>query len=75
LEVNDENKIIDDVQTVDQPKAGMLFSSLDELSTYYEIYAKQQGFAMVKRNRKYDAHGNTWYITLACGRQGSRKGK
>jgi hypothetical protein len=75
LEVNDENKIIDDVQTVDQPKAGMLFSSLDELSTYYEMYAKQQGFAMVKRNRKYDAHGNTRYITLACGRQGSRKGK
>jgi hypothetical protein len=30
---------------------------------------------VVIRNRKYDAHGNTWYITLACGRQGSRKAK
>jgi hypothetical protein len=53
----------------------LLFSSLKKLSTYYEIYAKQQGFAMVKRNRKYDAHENTWYITLACDRQGSRKAK
>jgi hypothetical protein len=51
----------------------MLFSSLKELSTYYEIYAKQQGFWVVIRNRKNDAHENTHYITQACGRQGSRK--
>jgi hypothetical protein len=52
---------------------GMLFSFLKELYTCYEIYAKQQGFRMVIRNRKKDACGNTHYITLACGHQGSRK--
>ena len=77
LEVNDDKKLdyklIDDVENVDQPKAGMLFSSLKEVSTYYEIYAKQQGFGVVIRNRKKDAHGNTRYITLACDRQGHKK--
>ena len=77
MEVNDDNKykykLIDDVKNVKIPKAGMLFRSLNELSTYYEIYAKQQGFGVVIRNRKNDACGNTRYITLACGRQGSRK--
>ena len=77
MEVNDDNKfeykLIDDVENVMIPKAGMLFSSLKELSTYYEIYTKQQGFGVVIRNRKKDARGNTRYITLACGRQGSRK--
>jgi hypothetical protein len=77
LEVNDDNKyaykLIDDVENVKIPKAGMLFSSLDELSTCYEIYAKQQDFEVVIRNRKKDARGNTRYITLICGRQGNRK--
>ena len=79
LEVNDnkklEYKLIDGVENVDQPKAGMLFSSLKKLSTYYEIYAKQQGFGVVIRNRKKDADENTNYITLACGRYGNRKAK
>ena len=70
LKVNDDNKynfkLINEVKNVKTPMEGMLFSFIDELSVYYKSYTKQQGFGVIIRNTKNDAHGYIRYITLAC---------
>jgi hypothetical protein len=53
LEVNDENKIIDDVQTVDQPKAGMLYSKLHNRKIYTTHNRKLHNTQQERKRGKY----------------------
>jgi hypothetical protein len=42
-----ELKLIDGDENVEEPKKGMTFNSIKELSFYYRCYAKKEGFGVV----------------------------
>jgi hypothetical protein len=46
------NDMIDDDDKVEEPKVSMTFSSLETVIAYYKKYAKQTGFAVIKRGIK-----------------------
>ncbi|KAF5460013.1 hypothetical protein F2P56_019913 [Juglans regia] len=66
MEQNVENKDV-----VEEPRAGMSFSSVEEVRAYYTSYAKQVGFGVTKRSSKIGDDGKIRYFTLACVRQGT----
>jgi hypothetical protein len=68
-----ELKLIDGDENVEEPKKGMTFNSIEELTFYYRSYAKKEGFAVVRQKIKKHASGYVNYITLACARGGKRK--
>ena len=42
-------EVIDGDDKIEEPKKSMMFDSVDEVLYYYVKYAKQEGFAVVKR--------------------------
>ncbi|XP_062162193.1 uncharacterized protein LOC133869255 [Alnus glutinosa] len=48
-------EIIDGNGKVEEPKSGSTFSSLEEVVSYYRKYAKQIGFAVIRRGIKKKA--------------------
>ncbi|XP_042983428.1 protein FAR1-RELATED SEQUENCE 5-like [Carya illinoinensis] len=65
----------DNNETVEEPKVGMTFSSVEEVWSYYMKYGKQKGFGVCKRNSKQGDDGNVRWFTLVCARQGTSKSK
>jgi hypothetical protein len=70
-----EYMLIDGDENVEEPKRGVTFSSIEELSLYYRRYAKQEGFAVVRKKASKDPSGCINRITLACSREGNTKTK
>ncbi|WOG92505.1 hypothetical protein DCAR_0311774 [Daucus carota subsp. sativus] len=62
------------VDKVGVPKVGMIFESYEQLLCYYEIYAKQEGFAVFQRTST-EGEGDKIYKTLSCCREGQRASK
>ena len=42
-----EWKLVTDYENVEQPQWGMMFSSIDELFSYYRRYGRKSGFGVV----------------------------
>ncbi|XP_074580666.1 protein FAR1-RELATED SEQUENCE 5-like [Curcuma longa] len=60
-------------EKIEEPKIGMLFDSYDEAYLYYSRYAKQEGFAIVKKSFTNGADGKLKYACLSCNRGGKAK--
>jgi hypothetical protein len=66
-----EWKLVSEDESVEQPKRGMTFSSMEELSSYYRRYGRKKGFGVViKKITKNKTTREMIRVTLACGRQG-----
>jgi hypothetical protein len=66
-----EWKLVSEDESVEQPKRGMTFSSMEELSSYYRRYGRKKGFGVIiKKITKDKTTGEMIRVTLACGRQG-----
>ncbi|KAG6667028.1 hypothetical protein CIPAW_01G072300 [Carya illinoinensis] len=60
-------------ETIEEPKIGMLFSTEEEVRSYYMKYAKHKGFGVRRRNSKQGDDGKVRWFTLVCARQGTPK--
>ncbi|XP_059670869.1 protein FAR1-RELATED SEQUENCE 5-like [Cornus florida] len=58
---------LDEVET---SKAGMIFQSEEEVHSYYNNYAKCQGFGIAKSSVKNRSDSKSRYFSLACSRNG-----
>ncbi|XP_057506062.1 protein FAR1-RELATED SEQUENCE 6-like [Actinidia eriantha] len=58
---------------VEEPKEGMKFDTSNEAYMYYSTYAKQNGFAVSKRNSKNGGNGNLINVTFQCNRGGKAR--
>lgn len=56
--------------SIDEPKSGMLFTSEEELITYYKRYSKQYGFEVMTRRSVREKNGSVRYVMLGCARGG-----
>ncbi|XP_047312978.1 protein FAR-RED IMPAIRED RESPONSE 1-like [Impatiens glandulifera] len=65
--LEDQNLNINEVQT---PKVGMIYSSEEDVRNYYIDYGKHVGFAIAKKSSKNGDDGKTRYFSLACARNG-----
>ncbi|KAK1397038.1 hypothetical protein POM88_006901 [Heracleum sosnowskyi] len=54
---------------VEEPKVGIVFDTYEDLVKYYESYAEQEGFAVLKRTISKDDTGEKRYGTLFCSRE------
>ncbi|WOL11321.1 protein FAR1-RELATED SEQUENCE 6-like isoform X3 [Canna indica] len=72
LQSNDQKteKILEDNAIVNPPIRGMNFYSLDALVEYYNNYAKQEGFGIMRRAISFSADGKSKFVTIACSRVG-----
>jgi hypothetical protein len=57
-----------DSESVQVPVSGLIFSSEDEVRTFYRTYSYQMGFGVCKINSRKS--GDVQYYTLACTRHG-----
>lgn len=57
------------VDGVKEPKAGMIFDSIDDVVEFYRKYAKEKGFGMSIRTSK-KIGGEVRYVTVACSHSG-----
>jgi hypothetical protein len=60
-------EMADEEDKIKEPDTSMMFSSWEELHSYYKKYAKRAGFAVVKRGIKKEG-GCVNYRILACSR-------
>ncbi|XP_061348897.1 protein FAR1-RELATED SEQUENCE 6-like [Gastrolobium bilobum] len=63
----------DEYDVVPTPQDGMVFSSEDEVRSYYTKYANQEGFGIMTRTSKKVGNGKVGYFILACSREGNRR--
>ncbi|XP_028085062.1 protein FAR-RED IMPAIRED RESPONSE 1-like [Camellia sinensis] len=69
----DHNEIeIEKAKSVEDPKVGMLFDSIDDLVQFYQRYAKEKGFGMCIRSSK-KVGGEVRYVIVACTHSGKPK--
>ncbi|XP_062149808.1 protein FAR-RED IMPAIRED RESPONSE 1-like [Alnus glutinosa] len=72
-ELNDEEEnvvlpvVLKDDEKVEEPKASMIFSSLDEICSYHRKYAKQADFGIAHRSSR-KKKGIKGYVMLICTR-------
>ncbi|XP_042964615.1 protein FAR-RED IMPAIRED RESPONSE 1-like [Carya illinoinensis] len=60
---------------IEEPKTGMEFDSLEELMSYYKLYAKKCGFgSMTQRSERVDKE-SVRYVTLGCAHGGKARNK
>ncbi|KAK2440618.1 protein FAR-RED IMPAIRED RESPONSE [Trifolium repens] len=79
----DCGSIHDEVMKVDninddvcwEPAAGMCFSCLDEVKSFYGEYALKKGFRWKIRTSRKGPDGEICYLILACSREGSKVSK
>ncbi|CAL5392564.1 unnamed protein product [Camellia sinensis] len=64
----EDNPFIGD--EIETPKAGMVFSSDEEIRNYYDNFARRQGFGVAKISSKSGDDGRPKYFSLACARNG-----
>ncbi|XP_062163770.1 putative UPF0481 protein At3g02645 [Alnus glutinosa] len=75
-ELNDEEEnvvlpvVLKDDEKVEEPKASMTFSSIEEVCSYYKKYAKQAGFGLAHRSSR-KKKGIKGYVVLICTRGGT----
>jgi len=62
--------VLKDDEKVEEPKESMIFSSLDEVCSYYRKYAKQAGFGIAQRSSRKNK-GIKGYVILICTRGGT----
>ena len=72
---NEMEETTDVKGTIEDPKIGMVFDSVDEVHKYYAEYAKQNGFAVSKKSSKKDSDGEKKYFTIACVYYGKPKNR
>ncbi|XP_042988761.1 protein FAR1-RELATED SEQUENCE 5-like [Carya illinoinensis] len=65
----------DDELRVEEPKSGMKFESVKELTAYYKQYAKQEGFGVRTQRTRKDDEGRPVYVTVGCARGGKYQPK
>ncbi|WJX31228.1 hypothetical protein P8452_19679 [Trifolium repens] len=58
-----------------EPAAGMCFSCLDEVKSFYGEYALKKGFRWKIRTSRKGPDGEICYLILACSREGSKVSK
>ncbi|XP_028100080.1 protein FAR1-RELATED SEQUENCE 6-like [Camellia sinensis] len=63
---------IEKAESVEDPKVGMLFDSIDDLFQFYQRYAKEKGFGMCIRSSK-KVGAEVRYVTVACNHSGKPK--
>ncbi|KAL7190877.1 hypothetical protein ACSBR2_023032 [Camellia fascicularis] len=63
---------IEKEKSVEGPKVGMLFDSIDDLVQFYQGYVKEKGFGMCIRSSK-KVGGEVRYMTVACNHSGKPK--
>ncbi|XP_042942634.1 protein FAR1-RELATED SEQUENCE 5-like [Carya illinoinensis] len=56
----------DDELRVEEPRSGMEFESVKELTAYYKQYAKQEGFDVRTQRTRKDDEGRPVYVTVGC---------
>lgn len=56
----------------EDPRAGMQFSSEEEVRSYFQKYAYDKGFGIKKVSAKSSSDGHSKYYSLACARGGKR---
>ncbi|KAG2721424.1 hypothetical protein I3760_02G081900 [Carya illinoinensis] len=64
----EEPKVGDDVE---EPNVGMMFSSEEEVRSYYMKYAMHKWFRVCGRNSRQSDDGKVRWFTLVCLRQGT----
>ncbi|XP_059663720.1 protein FAR1-RELATED SEQUENCE 4-like [Cornus florida] len=57
---------------VEKPMVGMVFPSEEEIRSYYNNYAKSQGFGVIKISAKNGRDGKSRYFSLTCAKYGNR---
>jgi hypothetical protein len=75
---NDEVMKVDNINDDDvcwEPAAGMCFSCLDEVKSFYGEYALKKGFRWKIRTSRKGPDGEICYLILACSREGSKVSK
>ncbi|KAG6626615.1 hypothetical protein CIPAW_15G062800 [Carya illinoinensis] len=60
---------------IEEPRTGMEFNSLEELNSYYKLYAKRCGFGSMTQRSERDDKGSVRYVTLGCARGGKARNK
>ncbi|KAG6702636.1 hypothetical protein I3842_07G045400 [Carya illinoinensis] len=60
---------------VEEPRSGMEFESVKELTAYYKQYAKQEGFGVRTQRTRKDDEGRPVYVTVGCARGGKYQPK
>jgi hypothetical protein len=65
------SEMIDGDDKVEEPQNSMSFSSHEEVISYYNKYAKQVGFGVLRRMIKKTPNGHPNYMILTCLRDGS----
>ncbi|XP_035547418.1 protein FAR1-RELATED SEQUENCE 5-like [Juglans regia] len=61
--------------SIEEPKLGMVFSSEEELVSYYKKYGKQCGFEITTQRSKRDENESLRYVTLGCARGGKARNR
>ncbi|XP_042950403.1 protein FAR1-RELATED SEQUENCE 5-like [Carya illinoinensis] len=61
--------------SIEEPKLGMMFTSEEELHSYYKKYGKQCGFGISIQSSKRYKDGTLRYITLGCARGGKARNR
>jgi hypothetical protein len=64
--------VLKDDGKVEEPKASMTFSSIEEVCSYYRRYAKQAGFGITHRSSRKKKSIKS-YIVLICTRGGPER--
>ncbi|XP_065022016.1 protein FAR1-RELATED SEQUENCE 6-like isoform X4 [Musa acuminata AAA Group] len=70
LKKNEQETLLEDNAVINPPVRGMTFYSLDALVEYYNNYAKQEGFGIMRRAISFSADGKSKFVTIACSRVG-----
>jgi hypothetical protein len=64
-------EMIDEDDKVEEPRKLMIFSSHEEVISYYKKYARQVGFGVLRRMIRKTPNGHPNYMILTCLRDGS----
>ncbi|XP_071741407.1 protein FAR-RED IMPAIRED RESPONSE 1-like [Rutidosis leptorrhynchoides] len=61
-------------ENIEEPKTGMVFDTVEELTNFYANYGKKMGFGVCKRSsQKSDTCEEPRYATVSCHRVGKSK--
>ncbi|XP_035550982.1 protein FAR1-RELATED SEQUENCE 5-like [Juglans regia] len=66
---------MDEPDIIEEPKAGMEFDSVEELMSYYKLYAKKCGFGSMTQRSERDDEGSVRYVTIGCARGGKARNR
>ncbi|KAJ8458129.1 hypothetical protein OPV22_031055 [Ensete ventricosum] len=70
LKKSEQETLLEDNAVINPLVRGMTFYSLDALVEYYNNYAKQEGFGIMRRAISFSADGKSKFVTIACSRVG-----